>query len=121
MTTDPDDEISSSLVKDLTSEFHLRDEVPPYDRTKLLARRYIHAIETALARVREEDFEGWEVAQHRRQLGVSKLQPLEHNKRVAEPSLREIAKIMSINANRAWHLSRLSSPSIVPDEDNSDD
>jgi len=123
MTTDPDDIIAPALVNNLTSEFHLRGEVPPHGRAKQLASEYIHAIETALVRAKQEDFEGWVEAQSTRQrdVYVSKLQSSKHNTHVAEPSLREIAEKLSTDSTRAWHLSGRSSPSIVPDEDNSDD
>jgi hypothetical protein len=45
---EPTDLIAQANLNDLTSEFHLRSETPPYHRVKELAQQYIDAVDDAL-------------------------------------------------------------------------
>jgi hypothetical protein len=58
----PIDLIARANLNDLTSEFHLRGETPPYHRVKELGPQYVDAIDHALRELQKEYPAGWEAA-----------------------------------------------------------
>jgi hypothetical protein len=58
----PTDVIARSNLNNLTSEFHLRGETPPYWRVKELAQQYIDELDYALRELQKEYPAGWEAA-----------------------------------------------------------